>query len=270
MLNNIIWKTLWDQRRSLSWWSIGFAGLIISIMLFYPFFIENIDSYAGLLQDASDDPLMRIFAGGDLLDMASPAGFINVELMAFMVPLLYVAFAITTGSAAIAGEESRGTLDFLLSNPVTRRQIILQKYGAMVGGVVILTLINVASFGVGVVIVNMEINFWRIVEATISTGLLGLVFGAMAFSLGATFGKRGGSVGITSGVAVGSYLLHALGPLVEWLKPFTKISPFYYQDQVDMTKAGLDPLHTAFFVFAGILFLSISVVFFERRDIGLG
>ena len=37
-----------------------------------------------------------------------------------------------------------------------------------------------------------------------------------------------------------------------------------------MTKAGLDPLHTAFFVFAGILFLSISVVFFERRDIGLG
>jgi len=33
---SVIKKVLWDQRRSLFWWSIGIGGLALYTMLFYP------------------------------------------------------------------------------------------------------------------------------------------------------------------------------------------------------------------------------------------
>ena len=40
-----------------------------------------------------------------------------------MVPLLLLIAAIGAGAGAIAGEEERGTLDLLLSLPVSRRRL---------------------------------------------------------------------------------------------------------------------------------------------------
>ena len=46
-----------------------------------------------------------------------------------MVPLLLLVAAIGAGARAIAGEEERGTLDLLLSTPVSRRRLALEKLG---------------------------------------------------------------------------------------------------------------------------------------------
>ena len=53
-------------------------------------------------------------------DMSTPVGYIQIELMSFMGPLLVILYAVLAGSAAVAGEEDRHTLDLLLANPVSR------------------------------------------------------------------------------------------------------------------------------------------------------
>ena len=50
-----------------------------------------------------------------------------------MLPLLLLVFAIGLGARAIAGSEQEGTLELLLSNPVTRRTVVAERYLAMVG-----------------------------------------------------------------------------------------------------------------------------------------
>jgi hypothetical protein len=61
-----------------------------------------------------------IFTAGGQLDLSTPAGYLGIELMGFLGPALMAIYAISTGAAAIAGEEGRGGLEVTLSAPVAR------------------------------------------------------------------------------------------------------------------------------------------------------
>ena len=130
-----------------------------------------------------------------------------------MLPLLIIGFAIAQGSGAIAGEEERGTLDILLSNPTTRLQVLLQKFAAMVTGILILGLVLWASVLIGAAIVDMDLSIVRAAEATLSGMFLGTAFGTLALALGSATGKRGLSTAAAGAVAVTAYFINALVPL---------------------------------------------------------
>ncbi len=113
VLRNVFLKSMQEQRRSLFWWILGMGALNIVTMLFYPSFADRPE-----LNEIFEDlgPLAEAFVG-QIEDFTSPAGFTDSQLFSFMIPLLFVAFGIFAGSGSIAGEEERGTLDLLLSNP---------------------------------------------------------------------------------------------------------------------------------------------------------
>lgn len=48
-----------------------------------------------------------------------------------VAPMLIIILGIALGSDAIAGEEERKTMDLLLSNPISRSRIVLEKFLAM-------------------------------------------------------------------------------------------------------------------------------------------
>jgi nucleotide-binding universal stress UspA family protein len=73
------------------------------------------------------ESVRALFAGGEL-DVASPAGYLNSQIFALMAPLLLPIFAIGAGSAAVAGEEERGTLDLVLAHPIRRRNYVFQRF----------------------------------------------------------------------------------------------------------------------------------------------
>ena len=193
MLHNVFLKTLWDQRWSLPWWTIGLVALAVITLLFYPF--------------VRDTPLL------DELTEWMP----EVLLRAFVVPLVLLAYAIVEGTGAIAGEEERGTLDLLLSNPLTRRRVVVEKFAALMGTTLVLA--------IGVAIVEMEISLGRVAKANLSARFLGMTFGA-CLALGSITGKRGLSIGVASVLGFAAYFLNALAPLVKSLEPLTKLSPF--------------------------------------------
>ena len=174
MLKNILMKSLWDQRRSMAWWCFGLGLMIVITMLFYPTMKEMTELNEMFATD--ENPLMKLFAG-NTTDFTSPEGFINSQLLIFIVPLLYIVFAIGVGSGSIAGEEERGTLDFLLAHPLTRESVVVQKFLAMI---LVSTLVGIFGWGslvVGVAIVDMEISYTRLAAATFSGILLGVTYG---------------------------------------------------------------------------------------------
>ena len=263
MLRSIYLKGLRDQRRSLLLWALGIAAFAAVEFAVYPAVRKSagvLDQYVKNLPKAFKDAFL-----GSNLDFGSPAGFLNAEMFSFMSPVIFLVFAI--GARAVAGEEEAGTLDLLVSCPVSRRDIVLQKFGVVATGVAALTLTLFASLAIGAAVANMRVATSMLLQASMLVGLLALTFGAVAFAAAGYSGRRATGIAVASGLAVALYLLNALGQLVVAIDPFRKFSFFYYYGGGDTLSRGLDAANGAVFLVATVMLLAAALVGFERRDL---
>ncbi len=258
-------KSLRDLRRSLAWWSVGLVGMVAMMTAVYPSIRDN-PALNRLVQDYPE-ALKAFIAFGGSVDYVSGAGYLGIELFSFMVPLLFVIAAVASGAAAIAGEEEKGTLDLLLSQPVTRRGVALAKLFSTATEVAALTLVLWLALWIGVGIFDMGVPTTNVLAASLTAGALGLAFGSIAFLLGATTGRRSLAIGLTAAAAVAAYLVNALAPLVRGLDTLQKASPFYHYAVGDPLRRGLAPGHLAFLTLLAVVAAAVGVALFERRDI---
>ena len=263
MLSNVFLKTLRDWRLSLPLWGIGMALLALWVIVLYPTIGE---SYADIMEDLP--PALAIFVG-ETADMASPEGYLSAEMFSFMVPLLFLVLTVGFGGSAIAREEEQGTLDLLLSNPIPRWRVVLEKFAAMVVIIMLLALILWLGLVIGAAIASVEISFLRMAEATFSGALLGLSFGALTLALVCATGKRIWAISIPAALGIGSFLLNGFAPLVEALEPYRKLSPFYYYSGAEPLANGLNPVHVAVLLGLTLLLLAVALIAFERRDLAV-
>ena len=257
MLSNIALKTLRDRRRSLLFWSLGLVILAAIIVAFYPVIREA--TFISEYLESFPEEFMALFAG-EITDYASPEGFLNGELFFLMYPLLLMVFAIGFGSGAIAGEEERGTLDLLLSNPLNRWRLVLEKFIAMVVCTMLLTVVFWATLAIGGAAIDMGLNLVRLAAVCFSGFLLAIAYGAIALAVGCARGKRGLSMGVAGAVGVYGYMLNALAPLIDWLEPFQVASPFYYYIDANPLSNGLDPVHVAVLIAVSYTHLTLPTI----------
>jgi len=266
MLKNVFLKSLRDQRRSLLFWCIGLVLLALYLAFFYPT-VKTLPDLNKILEQAPKG--IAALLGGQVLDYTSPTGYLNLELFSMMLPIILLVYTIGQGSGAIAGEEEKGTLEFLLANPVPRWRVVVQKGAVMICGVLIISAVFLAGLMTGAAAVDMNIGFWKLVAATFSTDLLALDFGMLALLLGCLRGSRGMSLGISAALAVATYFLNSLGALVDALKDFRFLSPFYHNADPNPLANGLSLEHTLVLLGIAVVFFALSIPAFQRRDVGV-
>ena len=263
MLNNVLLKTIRDQRKPLMWWTIGIVSINLITLLFYPSFAD-----AKELNDLFlDNNMMKAFIG-DIPDLTSPEGFLDSQLFFLLIPLLFIAFSITQGTGAIAGEEEKGTLDVIVSLPISRQWLLLHKLISMFITLLILSLMTLASLVTGAIIVSMEISFYNLSAAILSAFGLSLLFGTLGFTIGSSTGKRGTSIGISGGIAVLSYFINALAPAVEGLEHARHLSAFYYYIGNDPILNGINITDICVLFSLSLAFCISAFISFNRRDLG--
>jgi ABC-2 type transport system permease protein len=264
MLRSIAAKTVWDQRRALLWWVLGLAVLVAITVASYPA-VRDAPDVNQLFEDMPE--ALKALIGET--EIVSPAGYLNSQLFTFVLPIIFLIYAVTLGAGAVAGEEERGTLDLLLSYPVSRPRVVLQKFAGMALVLLAFCVALWLMLWAGALAVNMEISAGRLVAVTVSLALLTLLFAAFALMLGCLTGRRTLSLGISASVALGAYLLNSLGTLADWLEPTRRLSPFYYFIDADPLRNGLNPAHAAILLAASIILVAVSVPVFQRRDIAV-
>ncbi len=266
MLRNIVLKTLRDRRRSLLFWGLGLAAVAAMMIAFYPVIREA--TFISEYLESFPEEFMAIFAG-EITDYASPEGYLNGELFFLMYPLLLLVFSIGFGSGATAGEEENGTLDLLLSNPLNRWRLVLEKFIAMVVCTMLLTIVFWATLAIGGAIIDMGLNLLRLAAVCFSGFLLAIAYGSVALAVGCARGKRGISMAISGALGVYGYILNALAPLIDWLEPYQVASPLYYYIDANPLSNGLDPVHAAVLIGLSVFFLGVAIFTFERRDLAV-
>jgi len=267
MLSNVLLKTLRDKRRSMLFWGIGLVALAIIITMLLPAITAASEALEGYLEILPEE-LMAAF-GGDIADISTPEGFLNAELFFMVTPILFLVFAIGFGAGAIAGEEEQGTLDLLLANPLSRRMVVLEKFGALSIGTILLAIIFWVGLAVGIAIVSEDVNLLNVAAACFSAALLGMTFGTLSLAIGCAMGKRSLAMAGAGGLAVVTYFLNALAPVIDFLEPFRGVSPFYYYIGGDPLYNGLNAGHAGVLIALTAVFLVAALLLFERRDLSV-
>jgi len=265
MLRSVFGKTVRDQRRGLMWWTFGLVALSAMMVGLYPTVRE---SAAALNQYIEKMPEAMKSLFGGFSDYTTPAGYLKTELFNFMLPVIFLVFAIGAGARAIAGEEERGTLDVLAATPVSRRRILLEKADAMVVTSVYLGVVQWAGIAVVARIAGVHVGLIGLAQQMVSLVLLAVALGALALAIGSARGRtRGLPVAVAASVAVLTYLVNALADVVTWLRPFRAITPWHYYSGHDPIVRGLQPLHVGVLLGIALTCVAIAVAAFERRDV---
>jgi beta-exotoxin I transport system permease protein len=260
-----VWsKTLRDQRRALAWWALGILLVVVMYASVFPSVRQNASQFDDYMKNLPQ--AVRDMMGGT--DITSPAGYIQSELFSFMGPVLLLIFAIGAGARAIAGEEESGTLDLLLSTPIRRRRVVLDKFVAMAIGTLLLAGVAwVAALVVGPPF-DLTIPFDRLTAASINLFLIALAFGTIALAVGAATGGKGLAIAVPAGLALLTFLLKTFASSLSWLEPYRVVSPWNYYLGHDPLRTGLHPVDPIVLAGIAVAALAVALVAFERRDLG--
>lgn len=264
MLKNVLLKTLRDKRKKFLWWTAGVTLLLLFYNLMFTS-VQGID-LSGINQMMESEVMQGFFGG--VYDLSTPEGWLSTELLPLLGPLIFIVFAVSFANSTLTGEEETGTLNLLLTNPISRTTVFLHKFFAMSLGTLALGLVFWIGNIVGTSLAKMGLSFISLAEVTFSLVLLGLLFGTFALALGGLSGNRGMATGVPSAVGIISYLLNSMSEIIPGLEPFRPASVFYYYEGGEVLQNGID------FGDVGILLVGIAVLFavglygFQRRDIG--
>lgn len=262
-LRSVTQRDLHEHRRALTAWGLGCLALALTMTALYPAVRGNPE--LARLHDSYPEALRALF---DIGDLTSAVGFLRAELFSLTGPLLLVLLAVSWGSDLVAGEEERGTIDLLLANPISRRQVALEKWVALATGTVLVTACLGVGLAVGLPAAGMHLDAAHVLSAVVATGMLGLLFGSIAFALGAATGRRGLARGVTALLAVAAYLASTLSPLVHGLGALRQASPWYHALGVDPLATGFAAGHLLVLVGMTAAAVGTGLVAFDHRDLG--
>jgi ABC-2 type transport system permease protein len=208
--------------------------------------------------------LLAIFGGGNL---STPEGFYQVETFGMMVPLAVMVATVTVASQALAGEEQRRTMGLLLSAPVSRARVVLEKTVAMVVYGLAVGVFIFAGVWLGSVIGRLGMSAANIAATTLLGTLLGLTIGAIALALSAATGRVRVAVYGAVGIALVGHVLNAFLPLNESTKGLVKWTPFAYYLNSDPLMNGMNWWHGLVQLILTVVFIGLAVPLFQRRDL---
>ena len=267
MLDSIFAKTVWERRRSITWWTLGMVALAGITVAFFPAIRDDAESFEELFS-AFPEELLSIFGIDDPASLVTATGLVNSRIYSGFGPIILAVLGIVLGTAAIVGEEESGTLNLLLAQPVSRAQIIVEKAAAaavlvgIVASALFLTLSAVNP------LMDLGFGFSGILAANFTLWLFTMVFYLFTMAIGAVTGSRSLTVGIAAAATGALFFINGLAPLVDEIAWMQKLTPFYWLQNPNPLANGFDLVAILIFVLAAAVAGAVGIWGFDRRDIG--
>lgn len=265
MMRSIYLKTLYDKRFFLLGWTVGFGAIAALMTSFYPAMHQD-GAINSLL--ASMPPAFKGLVG-NLGDLTQFDTYIASQLFDIRMPLIAGIMAIILGLGLSVNDEEKGELRTILSLPVARTKLLVEKWLAMVTIMVIVVLGMVAGIYAVLPFITIPADIAPEVMLRLSamTLLIMMTYGTIPFAVGLASGKRAAATGLSILVIIGSFLLSTFGKAVDWLGDYEKLSLLHYFPASDIVKHGIDMKDVSVFAAVTIVLLVLSLFFFRSRDV---
>ena len=254
------------QYKSLILWTAIVCGLSILMLSMYPAFKDSIGQMESMLS-AFPDGFLEVFGLGEGgLNISDAYGWYGMEGYLF-VTLIGGSYAALLGSTILSREEDDQTIEFLLSKPISRNQILLGKGLVVVINLILMTMVSFITLILTFLIID-EIRFTTILLLVIGPFLLQVIFASISFVISIFVTKSRQVMSISLGLVIGLFFLDVIATLTdqfEFLKYFT---PYEYVNAVDIINNHA--INWIYLIISlGLIILSIfsSWYFYNKKDI---
>lgn len=269
-MSGIVFKE--TLRRN--WRIVPIYGGIMAVLVIYIILLLSDSKLMGQLNQmmGSMSFLVTMFGGGDAAFMGTPAGLMNYSFFGWGL-LMVCGYAVAAGLSVTANEEEAGILDVLLSAPLPRWRLVVEKllaHAVLIIGILFLTWVSLLMTGFSETLAkDPNASLGRITESVINmlpSSLLVLSFTAL---MGVLFRRRNTAMMIGAAFVVGSFLVDTLGRSIQAGDVVRAFSYFKYYDSAFVMQHGLVGLNLIGLVVVTLVLSAMAVWRFEDRELGI-
>jgi ABC-2 type transport system permease protein len=214
-----------------------------------------------------ENPSYAALTGGREINIFSFPGFVDIELLSYWA-LMIGFYAAYVGVGAVSRDVERKTMDILLSTPVSRRRLLLERGAAVAAMMLVLSLLG----GLGVIIgghqAGVDVAAGHVMAAFIGCWPMLVVISSISMTLSVVMNDQKAAMGLSFAVVLVSYVLSYAAYLTEGLRPLRWVTPMGYYDHTglilgDWTRWG--DVGVLFATAAAIMLLAVWL--FQRKEL---
>ncbi|HEX2178674.1 MAG TPA: ABC transporter permease subunit [Actinomycetota bacterium] len=205
---------------------------------------------------------------GGTLDFFSPIGWVSSAIM-HPISLTLQTLAALTIAVSVPTESERGTLDLVLSRPVSRPAYLRSKMAAAVVAVLLVELSGLISLLLARATLSDvdEVPLGAMVRMFATAACLFVAFSMVAFLISSRSSLRARALGLSVGVVVGAFFVNFLGLLFDGAGFLRYLSPFYYFAPADILRGAAPGFHPAVLLAIAAAALLAALRLFSARDL---
>ena len=254
------------QFKSLMLWTLIICGLSILMLSMYPAFKDSLSDLEAMLESFPAGFLEAFGLGEGGLDMSDPYGWYGMEGYLF-VTLIGGCYAGLIGSTILSKEEDDQTVEFILSKPISRNQLLIGKSVVILINLVILNLVSFFTLIIWFLLIS-QIQWGTIILLVVGPLLLQLIFAYISLAISVFLTKSRQVMSVSLGLVIGLFFLDIIATLTDQFSFLKYFTPFEYVNAVDIINH-----HTIEFKY---ILISISLIgfswfvtwyFYNKKDI---
>ena len=244
-------RELYEQRIAILMWAFGLAALGAVFAALTKSVVDPLLTIPGLAR------YFEAFIHGDVY--LSFLGFIWLSF----TQLILAGFAVAQ-VARWSAEDTDGRLELILSNPVPRVGVVVERVAVLAVQVLVLAAVSATAVGIESHYQSIELDRGRIVAATLLLVPFTLVFGVIGALLASRIPRA--TVALVGVFVFASYLITQLGPIFKLPSWIQSASAFKLYGQPLTT--GVDQTGLVIMLVIVAAGLVASAIVMEHRDIG--
>jgi len=257
-------QTMKDNFKITMVVTLVFAGMAAMYSGMYPSFKE-------VMQEMVSSGFAESFtAFRGAADMGSYVGFLNIEMYQIFW-ILILAMLIGFIAASIIAKEIEGkTIDLFMSNPVSRKQIIFEKYVGLIPFILIVNIVVLLTvYGITIAI-DEELNFAHLVVTHAISIPYFLSIAALGILISVLINDKMKASIVTIVIVIGMFLLESISLLIPDYKDLGLVSLTHYYDPSTILLDGeIDGTGVIVLLAFAPLVLILAMIIFEHKDINV-
>ena len=260
--SSVYLKSVRDARIAILGWGVGMGLLVLFVFAAVPSVLATPASRASLVS------LAGAFAWlAEPVRVDTPGGYATFKYGVTILAL--TVWPILTGARMLRREETRGSMDALLSLPRTRMRVAVEKVAAMWTALLGMGVLIAALTFAGGVIAKTDLTVGQASLFAFNIVLVGFLGGALAMLLAQFTRESGTAAGIAAAiflVMVVVDMVHRVIPGTAW---FSQVSPvFWYNVNKPLVPGQVFyPLPMLALLALALVLTALAIGLFLRRDI---
>lgn len=262
----IFTRALKDRRILILIYSLAGIAILWMYIGIFPSFKEQSASMEQLLKSYPES-LMKAF-NFDIKNFVTIEGFLSTEQFSFMWPILVIVMLVGYAGSAFAGEVEKGTIELLLSQPLSRIKLFLSRYFA---GILMLAVFIVFSIFTAIPLCEAyDISYKA--ENFVTIAVLAFLFGLAVYSIAmffsSVFSDKGKVFFLSGSILAIMYVVNILASIKESLSDLKYASFFYYfNTSKALVYNEIDSWSYVVFLGLALVLFIVSLIVVARRDV---